>query len=50
MPETRKNAVEKYTKQLNVIKDEVIIRNLKRIILDEELHVNILENYLNTYQ
>lgn len=43
-------AVEKYTKQLNVIKDEVIIRNLKRIILDEELHVNILENYLNTYQ
>ncbi|MEE0251991.1 MAG: ferritin family protein [Acutalibacteraceae bacterium] len=43
-------AVEKYTKQLNVIKDEAIIRNLKRIILDEELHVNILENYLNTYQ
>lgn len=43
-------AVEKYTKQINVIKDEVIIHNLKRIILDEELHVNILENCLNTYQ
>ena len=43
-------AVEKYTKQLNVIKDETIINNLKRIILDEELHVKILENCLNTYQ
>ena len=43
-------AVEKYTKQINEIKDEVIIHNLKRIILDEELHVNILENCLNTYQ
>ena len=35
-------AVEKYTKQINVIKDEVIIHNLKRIILDEELHVCLL--------
>lgn len=43
-------AVEKYTKQLNVIKDETIINNLKRIILDEELHIKILENCLNTYQ
>ena len=42
--------MKKYTKQINVIKDEVIIHNLKRIILDEELHVNILENCLNTYQ
>lgn len=42
-------AVEKYTKQTIIIKDEKIVENLKRIILDEELHVQILEQYLSQH-
>ncbi len=38
-------AIEKYTSQINIIKDDNIARILNRIILDEKLHVEILEGF-----
>lgn len=39
-----KRAIEKYTYQASVINDPKIVAILQRIILDEELHVQILES------
>lgn len=40
------NAIEKYTRQAERIQDENIVENLERIILDEELHVQLLQEML----
>ncbi len=40
-------AVEKYTTQARRIKDENIVENLKRIIADEEIHIDIFKELLS---
>ena len=40
-------AIEKYTFQASVIKDPNIVNILNRIIMDEKLHVEILEGFYN---
>jgi len=44
-----KQAVRKYREQCQQIQDEDIQKCLKRIILDEELHVEILESLCKKY-
>lgn len=39
-------AIEKYERQASVIKDENIVENLHRIILDEQIHVEIFKEML----
>lgn len=39
-----KAAIRKYTRQQQLIKNDNIVENLKRIVLDEELHVQIFES------
>lgn len=46
---SEKAAVEKYTNQIEIIKNTNIIANLKRIIEDERIHINIFENLYNEY-
>lgn len=41
-------AIEKYTRQANTISDSNIVENLNRIILDEQQHVKIFRNMLET--
>lgn len=41
------HAIEKYTFQASIIQDPHIVNILNRIILDEQLHVKILESFYN---
>lgn len=43
-------AIEKYEKQIDSTDDNYIIANLQRVILDEELHVEIFRQLIDTYQ
>lgn len=47
--EGEKKAVQKYTMQCEHIKDVHIVKCLKRIILDEELHIEIFESLCKKY-
>ena len=42
------SAIDTYRKQAAVIQDEHIVVILRRIILDEELHMRIFRKYLDT--
>lgn len=44
--EAEKAAIRKYTRQIECIKDANIVENLRRIILDEQLHIEIFEEML----
>ena len=44
-----KAAISKYQHQISYIRDENITENLRRIILDERLHVEIFENVYGAY-
>ncbi len=44
-----KAAISKYQHQISYIRDENITENLRRIILDERLHVEIFEKVYGTY-
>ena len=44
-----KAAISKYQHQISYIRDENITENLRRIILDERLHVEIFEKIYNEY-
>ncbi|MEL7610722.1 MAG: ferritin family protein [Bacillota bacterium] len=45
--EAEKSAIRKYNKQIECVLDANIVENLKRIILDEQLHVEIFEEMLS---
>ena len=38
-----KSAIQKYQRQATIIQDDNIVENLRRIILDEQLHIEILQ-------
>lgn len=42
-------AVDKYAGQINCIEDSCIVENLKRIIIDEELHIQIFRRIISEY-
>lgn len=42
-------AISKYKQQCSTIKDICIVKNLERIIIDEELHVTVLQSLLEKY-
>lgn len=44
---SEQKAIEKYRYQASIIEDPYIVEILDRIILDEELHVKILESFYN---
>lgn len=43
------NTISIYTHQLNEIDDPIICNMLKRIILDDQYHIEIFQQYLNKY-
>ncbi|MFA5602555.1 MAG: manganese catalase family protein [Bacilli bacterium] len=47
--ETEKKAIQNYLNDINLIKDRYIQDVLKRIILDEEVHIKLFEQSLNKY-
>ena len=47
--EDERSAIRKYTQQAGWIKDENIVANLRRIIEDEEVHVQVLSCFLESY-
>lgn len=47
--EEERSAIRKYTQQALWIKDENVVANLRRIIADEEVHVQILTGLLESY-
>lgn len=47
--DSEKAAISKYQHQISYIRDENITENLRRIILDERLHVELFEQIYNTY-
>lgn len=47
--EDEEAAIRKYSQQALWIKDENVVENLRRIIADEEVHVQILRGLLGTY-
>ena len=47
--EEEENAIRKYTQQALWIKDENVVENLRRIIADEEVHVQILKGLMEAY-
>lgn len=47
--EDERTAIRKYTQQAGWIKDENIVANLRRIIADEEIHVQVLSCFLESY-
>lgn len=44
-----RNAIQKYSQQLLWIRDGSVIENLRRIIADEEVHLEILTGLLESY-
>lgn len=46
---SEKAAISKYQHQISYIRDENLTENLRRIILDERLHVDIFERLYGTY-
>lgn len=42
-------AIEKYENQIKYIKDSVITANLKRIIMDEKIHIDIFQKLYKEY-
>ena len=44
------DAINKYENQLSLIKNDNICDNLKRIILDEKLHVALFERIIQEYK
>lgn len=47
--ELEKEAIDQYLKQVRIITDREIVKILQRIILDEELHVEILTDLYRKY-
>lgn len=47
--DSERAAVEKYEQQICCIKDTNIIENLKRIILDEKIHIQLFEALIKEY-
>lgn len=42
-------AIQKYTRQSEVIRDRYVVANLRRVIQDEEIHVCVLEQLWDSY-
>lgn len=47
--EEEENAIRKYTQQALWIQDENVVENLRRIIADEEVHVQVLKGLMEAY-